>query len=282
MKQGTAEWLEWRKNKIGASDAAAIMGMSPWKTPYQLWLEKVGVIENTQNAAMKRGSEMEEQARWVFCDDLSIAVYPSVEVHAKYPWMIASLDGRDAERKIIVEIKCPGAKDHALALKGEIPEKYYAQLQHQMTVCDLNGMWYYSYDGKHGVAVHVDRDEEFIEKMLDAELRFYDCMINFYPPPLCDRDSIKKEDSVWEVTAQEWKTVTEQIRALQEREDELRRRLIWEADGKDCYGAGIRLNRAVRKGNIDYKIVEELKNVNLEPYRKTTAVYWTIRTDKDT
>jgi predicted phage-related endonuclease len=43
MQQQTPEWLEFRKNKIGASDAPIIMETSPWKTPYQLWLEKLSL-----------------------------------------------------------------------------------------------------------------------------------------------------------------------------------------------------------------------------------------------
>ena len=40
--QGTSEWLENRKNHIGASDAPVVMGVSPWDTPYKLWENKLG------------------------------------------------------------------------------------------------------------------------------------------------------------------------------------------------------------------------------------------------
>lgn len=40
-----SKWLEFRKEGIGGSDAAAIVGLSKWKSPYQLWLEKTGQVE---------------------------------------------------------------------------------------------------------------------------------------------------------------------------------------------------------------------------------------------
>ncbi len=52
--QHSNEWLELRKNKIGASDAPIIMKVSPWKTPYRLWEEKLGLTECVSNQAMKR------------------------------------------------------------------------------------------------------------------------------------------------------------------------------------------------------------------------------------
>ena len=42
MEQKSEEWLDWRKKGIGSSDAPIIMGVSPWKTPFELWEEKTG------------------------------------------------------------------------------------------------------------------------------------------------------------------------------------------------------------------------------------------------
>lgn len=64
MKQNTKEWLEWRSQGIGASDAPIIMGASPWKTPYKLWLEKTtGQSDFQGNEATERGHALEDSAR---------------------------------------------------------------------------------------------------------------------------------------------------------------------------------------------------------------------------
>src|ERR1043165_6024764 len=133
VKQGTPEWHEFRKDKIGASLASVIMGVCPWKTPLQLYNEMKGIIDQAPTSAfMERGIEMEAQARSQF-EYLKGKTFPSIVVQDDHlPWMIASLDGWNEEEKCLVEIKCPGMKAHQIALRGQVPDHYYPQLQHQM------------------------------------------------------------------------------------------------------------------------------------------------------
>ena len=64
LKQGSPEWLEWRHNGIGGSDAAAVMGENPWKSARALRREKTAPPrESRKNAAMIRGTRLEPQAR---------------------------------------------------------------------------------------------------------------------------------------------------------------------------------------------------------------------------
>jgi len=181
--QGSSEWKEFRRETIGASDAPIILGISPWKTPLELWEEKMGFRSGDEPSwAMLRGIELEDTARQAFEEMTKIYVFPRVIHHSEYQWMIASLDGIDIEAKNIVEIKCPGKKDHAIAKEGKIPEKYYPQLQHQMEVCKLTEAYYFSYDGENGVLLTIKRDQAFIDKMLEKEKEFWNCMKNFIPP----------------------------------------------------------------------------------------------------
>ena len=151
LAQNSPEWLEFRRDKIGASDAPVIMGVSPFKTPYQLYLDKVENMHQPQNSAMKRGHDLEAEARQAFeamYETLymdKITVVPYVVQSDIYEWMIASLDGLDMGKGVMVEIKCPGQKDHDLAMSGKIPEHYIPQLQHQLFVTGLNKMFYFSY-----------------------------------------------------------------------------------------------------------------------------------------
>lgn len=181
--QGTDEWLKLRQDKIGASDAAIIMNMSPWKTPKALWEEKVGLRKPSESSwFMQRGIELEKDARELYISAQKIFVEPKVKFHPTIDWMIASLDGIDNEETTIVEIKCPGRKDHELAKEGKIPEKYYPQLQHQMVVCSLPEAHYFSYDGQSGILLTIKRDDLFIERMMEEEERFWYCMRDFTPP----------------------------------------------------------------------------------------------------
>ena len=182
MKQGSQEWLDFRKNKIGASDAPVIMGVSPWKKPLTLWEEKMGLKKEKVNSYfMQRGLHLEASARLYFNAMMGLNTQPDMSINFNYPWMIASLDGYDPNKNVAVEIKCPGKEDHKLALQGKIPEKYYPQLQHQMAVMELNSIYYLSFDGKSGPIIHVNRNQYYIDQMIKKEEKFYQCLIDFSP-----------------------------------------------------------------------------------------------------
>lgn len=171
LDQGSHEWISLRKSKITATDAPIIIGASKWKTRSQLLYEKLDPFFSTKvNDRMKRGIELEPIARNVFTVMTGIHVEPKVFVK---DWAMASLDGISEDGKVIVEIKCPGFSDHSLAKNGVVPRHYYPQLQHQLFVCDVYKAFYFSFDGKEGVAVEVLRDDDFIEKMVIEEEKFY-------------------------------------------------------------------------------------------------------------
>lgn len=178
--QDTTEWLEFRKKHIGASDVAAILGVSPYRTAQQLFDEKLGNIPaQKENIYMRRGKELEEEARCSFEELTGLVVFPRVIVSTEYPWLLASLDGMDIEGENIVEIKCPGCKDHLIAKSGDVPEKYYPQLQQQMLVTGFNQCYYYSYspyepDGN--ILLSVSFDEEFCINLIEKTKRFWGCM----------------------------------------------------------------------------------------------------------
>ena len=103
LDQNTTEWLEFRKNRIGASDASVIMGASPWKTPLELWKEKIGLQEESYTSmAMQAGKDLEEIARPIVSNVLNCDFKPAVYVHDEYNWMMASLDGIDRFRFVEV------------------------------------------------------------------------------------------------------------------------------------------------------------------------------------
>jgi predicted phage-related endonuclease len=101
-------------------------------------------------------------------------VYSSIE----RPFMLASLDGVCIDNKIILEVKCTNKKNHELAKNGKIPDYYMPQVQHQISVCDVDQCHYFSFDGSCGVIVVVDRDEDYIKRMIEMEHEFYQEMTN--------------------------------------------------------------------------------------------------------
>lgn len=277
LVQNTPEWLEARKTMIGASDAPVILGVSPWTTPYQLWLQKLSLAEQKETEAMKRGKEKEEQARKAFEEKTGLLVFPTVKISPKHAWMMASFDGMDIEEKNIVEIKCPGKEDHSKAKEGVVPEKYIPQLQHQLFVCSLEKAFYFSYTEVSSVVLEVYRDDKFIEKMIQKEEAFYECMINFTSPELTDRDYAEREDEAWKKYAISYIENKKMLQDLETKEKALKQELIRLSEKKNCRGAGISLSRTMRKGSVDYSQISELNHINLDNYRKSPVEVWTIR-----
>lgn len=276
IRQNTPEWLQMRKEKVGASDAPVIMEVSPWKTPYQLWQDKLSTTVPTQNYAMMRGHEMEPVARAAFEKTMDLLVTPMVKIHPKHEWMMASLDGVDPSGEHIVEIKCAGKDDHALAVSGQIPQKYYPQLQHQLEVCQLERAYYFSFDGFNGVVVMVHRDEKYIKEMISKEQEFLECVNEFNPPKLTERDYVQKNDQSWLDIALKWRSINQQMQLLEKQEKSMREQLISLSENQNCIGGGIKISKSIRKGTVDYTKIPEFINVNLDDYRKSPVEYWKI------
>ena len=277
LKQNTEAWLEMRKNHIGASDAPIILNLSPYLTPYQLWEQKLGLSPSQfQNQAMKRGHDLEEQARLELEKMTGHFFLPQVKVHHSIPWMMASLDGVDVENKHIAEIKCPNKQDHSLALCGQVPEKYIPQLQHQLEVCQLDMVYYFSFDGAQGAIVKIYRDDKYIKKMLIEEEKFWECMQSVIAPELSEKDyEIRSEDS-WEKFASEWISTYRQLKDLEGKEKRLRDSIISMCEKRNSIGGGIKVTRSIRSGTVDYSSIPELQNVQLEKYRKKPVEYFRI------
>lgn len=190
LKQGTPEWYQFRRTHIGASDAVSIMGLSPWKSPLELYEDKVFQLDQKENPYMHRGKQLEPIALEEFEKETGLIMFPAVYIHENIDWMCASFDGITLEEDAILEIKCPGKKDHEEALKGKVPKKYIPQLQHQLFLSGLDFAYYYSFDGCKGIILEVKRDQDFIDKLIEKEFEFWHCLLTLTPP----KTEIKRND----------------------------------------------------------------------------------------
>ena len=140
------DWLKARQGRIGGSDAAAILGMNPYKTNVQLWEEKTGRRQHediSEKPYVKYGIEAEEPLRQLFSLD-----FPEYQVmyqegnmwlNDTIPWGHASLDGwlldQDGRKGIweckTTEIMRSGQTE---LWKGRIPDNYYIQLLHYLLI----------------------------------------------------------------------------------------------------------------------------------------------------
>jgi len=279
LEQRSDEWHRFRKKHIGASEAPIIMKESPWKTPRDLWMEKLDLCQKPayKSKAMQRGVDMEEEARQKYMQMTGIHVCPLVARSCEYPFMIASYDGVSDDKRKIVEIKCPGEKDHNKAKNSEIPKKYIYQLVQQMLVLDVDSVDYFSYRDPNDVALlHLTRDEvkSEIKKLIREEKKFWECCENLEEPELLPQDFTEKNDAEWQVAAAEYIYIKSKLKEMEELEAAARSHLISLSNGHNCEGGGIRLTKYFRKGMIDYSSIPELKSINLDKYRKDSVQSW--------
>lgn len=185
IPQGGEAWTRWRMQGIGASEAAMVMGVSPWGDALTLWKRKLGLEpEEVSTFAMRRGLRLEPTIRGWYAQTKGVDSRPCVVASETLPWMRASLDGLDPWGEIVLEIKAPNEDAHRLALAGDVPDYYWPQVQHQLAVVDTARVCHYlSYSEKASVAdgdrfalVVVERDEAYIAKLIEREAWFWDCL----------------------------------------------------------------------------------------------------------
>ena len=189
------EWLKARESYIGGSDAAAILGLSPYMSNVDLWEIKTGrkkPKDLSDNALVQFGHDAEALIRSLFKLDFPTLKVFYVEnnmfVNDSYPWAHASLDGwledTETNRKGILEIKTASITSHAQAQKwkNKIPDNYYCQILHYLMVTGfdyavLKARLKYDIDGeisvntKHYIINREDCNDD-IEYLKEAEKRF--------------------------------------------------------------------------------------------------------------
>ena len=275
LKQGTEEWLEFRKRKIGASDAPVIMGVAPkrWgKTPYKLWQLKLGRCdEQPMSYAMQRGHQLEPKAR----KDIELmhgcSLEPAVLEHPEHSWMVASMDGYNRRKGIGLEIKWVSKVDTDLARLGQVPDHYYPQLQHQMAVSGLSKIHYYSCHEEGNVLLEVPRDEEYIEELIRKEQEFLQCVLD-QRPPLSEEELDAMSESV--SIAAELEEIWSELDPLLEREKEIKA-VLAEREIAGTFG-GVTVRYVSRPGTIQYKEIPELAGVDLDKYRGPSGGTWQV------
>ena len=271
LVQGSAEWHTYRQSMRNASESAAVLGISPWVTPYQLWMLKTGRSVSQTNAAMARGTHLEPAARAAYEEKTGAVMQPLVMQDGVYS---ACLDGITLEGGLIVEIKCPfKGRDSELWRSvegGTVPGHYGAQVQHQLMVSGAHEAHLWVFDGSEGLLLSVGRDEaamEAISGAWDASQPFLD---GDTPPPLTDRDTVSRVDAAWAAAAQQYLLAKRASEASTEALERAREALAGIATHPKESGAGVTVTRFWEQGLVDYKKVPALRGLDVTPYRGAT------------
>lgn len=142
------DWLDYRRLGIGGSDAAAIMGLSPFATIRDLYFDKIGVTpvieEEEENWVAKEvGHRLEDLVAMIFAKKTGLEVFPVRKMfrHPLYPFMLADVDYfiRFPDGSIgILECKTCNYNAKDKWADDGIPENYVLQVRHYLAVMNMN------------------------------------------------------------------------------------------------------------------------------------------------
>lgn len=268
LQQGSPEWLAYRLAKRNASESAAVLGASPWTTPYQLWLIKTGRLVQPVTHAMQRGTELEPAARLAYEDQTGLIMQPLVLEAGNYS---ASLDGIDLAGELVLEIKCPmrGSRSDLWSevSNGQVPENYMIQVQHQLYVSDARQAHLWVYSGERGVLHAIERDEAAMQRIRDGWDQFQTFMDSDTPPPLTDADTVQRSDAAWAAAAQVFAEAKRAADAADAALATARDQLVALAQHPREQGAGVSVTRFWKSGNVAYAKIPALQGLDLSSYR---------------
>ena len=192
LVQGSAKWKEFRIQGIGASECAAVMGLSPYMTRHDVWMEKTGRRQGFEgNSATERGQALEAKARSLYELENLETMTPAIAVHPAWPFLRASLDGVSEDKSTVLEIKIPGKETVAMAKRGEVPEHYQLQCQMQLLVTGAEQVHFfvYSHEDDSSALVVIKPDLPIQVRIVEELTLFWtENILKDVAPPLTDRD----------------------------------------------------------------------------------------------
>ena len=181
------EWLEYRRKSIGGSDAASIIGLNPWCSPYAVWADKLGRIPPKEdNEAMRLGRDLEDYVAKRFTEKTGKKVRRenSIIINPEYPFAHANVDRLIVGEDAGLECKTTSSLNLKKFKNGEYPEQYYVQSVHYMMVTGAK-KWYVVVLvlGVDFFVFEIERDEDEILALAKSEADFWDYVHRKSPPP---------------------------------------------------------------------------------------------------
>ena len=179
-KMSHQDWLAMRKAGIGGSDCAPAVGLSRWKSPFQLWSEKTNRITPTKaGEAAYWGSVMEPILRNEFAKRTNLEVHelPAFLRSMEHPFMLANIDGyvkNEDGSYSVLEIKTANAYAAVQDWQNGLPIEYYCQVMHYMAVTGMSSAYVSVLLGGNTFEIQkYDRDEDMIQHIIQMEKHFW-------------------------------------------------------------------------------------------------------------
>ncbi|EGI1166063.1 YqaJ viral recombinase family protein [Escherichia coli] len=180
-----------RTKYIGGSDVAGILGISPWRTPLEVYLDKVQPrvkpVAPSKQKVFTRGQRMEPYVIDLLSEETGMEIVHRGNryIHRDYDFIAAEIDaeaasGENIEIKTVSPFK---AKEWGEIQTDAIPVHYTAQAMHGLMVTNKQVCVFGVLIGGDDFRIYrVERDEETIQAILEKEIAFWDRVKNLNPP----------------------------------------------------------------------------------------------------
>ncbi|WP_321872992.1 YqaJ viral recombinase family nuclease [Burkholderia ubonensis] len=188
------DWLSVRRTGIGGSDAAATVGLNPYTSALELWMEKTGRADSLPHADP---NDTTSPTYWgTLLEPIVAASYTkqtgnrvrrvnAVLRHPTIPWMLANLDREIVGVPDVQILECKTAGEFGSRLwRGGVPEYVQIQVQHQLAVTGKQAAHVAVLLCGQALEVHrIERDDALIGRLIELEARFWRFVKSDTPPP---------------------------------------------------------------------------------------------------
>jgi putative phage-type endonuclease len=188
------EWLALRRGYIGGSDAAAVLGLDEYKSPYRLWAEKTGKVPGFEgNTTTRVGAYLEQLVADMWSEETGKKVRKKnrILVNPDYPFACADVDRLVVGEKALLEIKTTNSFPVMRRCRGgEFPERWYCQMMHYMAVTGCEKAYLaVLINCREMLTYELERDEDEIKALMEAEADFWKHVENDEPPDIDGSDA---------------------------------------------------------------------------------------------
>lgn len=287
------EWLEIRKKYIGGSDAAAVVGLNSFSSPYTVWADKLGKLPPKEdNEAMRLGRDLEDYVAKRFTEQTGKKVRRKNFIlwNSDYPFAHANVDRMIVGENAGLECKTTSVLNLKNFKNGEFPENYYVQCMHYMAVTGYK-KWYLAVLilGKEFKVFEIERDEDEIKALMKAESEFWTCVEKGEPPMIdgseATTNTIKtvlaesNDDTpvnlfAYDSTLEQYIALSKQIKELENLRDEMANKVkvFMDSSAKgESDKFKVSFVSSLRQSFDSKRFAKENPNIDLSDYYKTST-----------
>lgn len=295
LRMSREDWLQARNASIGGSDAAALLGLNDYSSPYQLWLEKTGQRPGFEgNIATETGSFLEPFIADLFTRETGkkLRRVNAIIRNSDYPFAHANIDREVVGERALVECKSTTSLTNIkLARNGDYPAAWYTQCMHYLMVTGYDKCYLAVLVNNRDFHIYeITRDEDEITALALAEAAFWEKVERRTPP--ATNGSVGDTDALTEIIGpgnpelppidlfgaedlvSEWDQLTESIKALDQRKEAIKQTLCQRLGQAEIGLVGDRKVRwqTVTSNRFDRRAFEAANpSLSLLPWTKTNT-----------